>query len=120
LKKKCANFAKKNPEKPKKPLSAYIVFVAATRPQIRKEKPELTFGQVASELGVRWKALSADAKKSYEEKAEKLGADSKYDQKIDEWRAHNQKIHAERTALRQQAQQAKKEKRDKDPETPAQ
>ena len=40
--------------------SAYQNFCAQTRPDIKKEDPSLSFGQVASLLGQRWKQLSDD------------------------------------------------------------
>ena len=48
--------------------SKFVIYLcqyllAANRPKVIAEKPDLTFGEVGKELGARWRALS-DAKKA--------------------------------------------------------
>merc|ERR1712037_511955 len=38
---------KKDPNAPKRPMSAYFLFMNATRPQVRKENPDASIGEVA-------------------------------------------------------------------------
>mmetsp|Transcript_124617 Transcript_124617/g.357933 ORF Transcript_124617/g.357933 Transcript_124617/m.357933 type:complete len:335 (-) Transcript_124617:87-1091(-) len=62
-------------QKPKRAQSAYFLFANEMREQVTKEIKEkgegkFKLGDVAKEVGVRWAALSAEAKKPYEEKAE--------------------------------------------------
>jgi hypothetical protein len=42
-----------------------MLFAKETRPEILKEKPDLSFGEVGKELGARWRALSEDEKAAY-------------------------------------------------------
>ena len=44
--------------KPKKCLSAYMIFVKETRPQIVDTHPEMGALQVMQEVGKKWQALS--------------------------------------------------------------
>ena len=62
---------KKDPNAPKKSLSSYMYFTIETRPQIKKDFPTLSFGDIAKKLGEMWKSLDAKDKVSYEEKAAK-------------------------------------------------
>lgn len=50
---------------PKKTPSPYIQFCKEMRPKIRSESPDLAFGDIAKELGKRWKALSAEEKRRF-------------------------------------------------------
>lgn len=67
---------KKDPNAPKKPLSAYFLFSKEYRPKILEEHPELAskVSEVAKELGKKWKTLSDEEKKPYQEEAEELKA----------------------------------------------
>ncbi|CCH62882.1 hypothetical protein TBLA_0I02240 [Henningerozyma blattae CBS 6284] len=68
--KKRSTRRKKDPNAPKRALSAYMFFANETRDIVRSENPDVTFGQVGKILGERWKALSAEEKVPYETKAE--------------------------------------------------
>ncbi|KAH3682519.1 hypothetical protein WICPIJ_006510 [Wickerhamomyces pijperi] len=61
---------KKDPNAPKRSLSAYMFFANENRDLVREENPGISFGGVGKLLGEKWKALTADEKKPYEEKAE--------------------------------------------------
>lgn len=45
--------------------SPYIVFCKDERPKIKEEMPTLKFGDIAKELGRRWRALSPEDKREY-------------------------------------------------------
>ncbi|KAL4868883.1 hypothetical protein BDV12DRAFT_168818 [Aspergillus spectabilis] len=60
---------KKDPNAPKRGLSAYMFFANDNRDKVREENPGITFGQVGKMLGEKWKALSDKDRKPYEEKA---------------------------------------------------
>ncbi|CAN6651313.1 non-histone chromosomal protein 6A [Trichomonascus vanleenenianus] len=60
---------KKDPNAPKRSLSAYMFFANAQRDSVRSDNPDVTFGQVGKILGERWKALSESEKIPYEQKA---------------------------------------------------
>lgn len=44
-----------------------MMLCISERANIIKDHPEMTFGQVPRELGVRWEALSQDEKDGYKE-----------------------------------------------------
>ncbi|KAL4795557.1 Non-histone chromosomal protein 6 [Aspergillus venezuelensis] len=60
---------KKDPNAPKRGLSAYMFFANDNREKVREENPGITFGQVGKMLGEKWKALSDKERKPYEDKA---------------------------------------------------
>ncbi|WWD21874.1 non-histone chromosomal protein 6 [Kwoniella shandongensis] len=62
--------AKKDPNKPKRALSAYMFFVQDYRERIKAENPDATFGDVGKLLGIKWKEMNAAEKKPYEDKAQ--------------------------------------------------
>lgn len=57
--------AKKKSAGGKKKVSGYMLFCKEQRPIVKKEMPDLTFGQIGKELGKRWKALSEKEKEGY-------------------------------------------------------
>ncbi|KAH8426940.1 Non-histone chromosomal protein 6 [Aspergillus melleus] len=60
---------KKDPNAPKRGLSAYMFFANENREKVREENPGITFGQVGKMLGEKWKALNDKDRGPYEEKA---------------------------------------------------
>jgi hypothetical protein len=62
---------KKDPNAPKKALSAYMFFCADNREKVKADNPEFKVTEVTSELGKLWGALSEGDKKQYYDKAEK-------------------------------------------------
>jgi hypothetical protein len=61
--------AKKDPNAPKRALSAFFFFSNEKRPEVQGRHPEWKVGQVAQELGRMWKALTEEEKKVYEDRA---------------------------------------------------
>ncbi|PGH35184.1 non-histone chromosomal protein 6 [[Emmonsia] crescens] len=60
---------KKDPNAPKRGLSAYMFFANEQRDNVREENPGISFGQVGKVLGERWKALNEKQRAPYEAKA---------------------------------------------------
>ncbi|KAL2829664.1 high mobility group box domain-containing protein [Aspergillus cavernicola] len=60
---------KKDPNAPKRGLSAYMFFANDNRDKVREDNPGISFGQVGKMLGEKWKALSEKDRKPYDEKA---------------------------------------------------
>ncbi|KAI9929014.1 Non-histone chromosomal protein 6 [Aspergillus wentii] len=60
---------KKDPNAPKRGLSAYMFFANDMRDKVREENPGISFGQVGKQLGDRWKNLSDADRRPYDEKA---------------------------------------------------
>lgn len=64
--------AKKDPAEPKRSKSSYMLFCDEQRPKIKAEQPELSMTDTAKVLGQKWKELSAEDKKPFEDEAKKL------------------------------------------------
>lgn len=61
----------KDPNAPKKNLSAYFHFAADKRPEIKEENPGIVITEQAKKIGILWKALEKEDKEPYEKLAEK-------------------------------------------------
>jgi hypothetical protein len=80
-----AKRAKKDENAPKNALSSYILFTGDCRASITRAHPEWPVSEVAKEMGVRWKALSAEERAVYEDMAK---ADKKrYEAQMAEYKA---------------------------------
>jgi len=42
-----------------------MLFAKETRPKVKEENPDITFGEVGKELGKRWRALTDEEKAEY-------------------------------------------------------
>jgi len=69
--KKAGKKEAKKEKGPKKPTSAYMFYVNENRAGFTQKNPGLKITEVVSKLAAQWKALTADKKKPYEEKAAK-------------------------------------------------
>merc|ERR1712038_1438917 len=58
----------KDPNAPKKPLSAYFLFSQEERLKAKAENPDYSITEVAKELGKRWATLNPDIKNTYEQR----------------------------------------------------
>ncbi|KAJ7145811.1 high mobility group box domain-containing protein [Mycena epipterygia] len=63
--------AKKDPNAPKRALSAYMFFSQDWRERIKTENPDAGFGEVGKLLGAKWKELDDEEKKPYVDQAAK-------------------------------------------------
>ena len=54
---------KKDPNAPKRGLSAYMFFCQEQRQALKQEKPDMKVTEITSELGKRWRALPEEDKK---------------------------------------------------------
>ncbi|KAI8149163.1 high mobility group box domain-containing protein [Fennellomyces sp. T-0311] len=61
---------KKDPNAPKRGLSAYMFFSQETRTKVQQENPDAAFGQIGKILGDKWKNMTDEEKKPYVEKAQ--------------------------------------------------
>jgi len=58
----------KDPNAPKKPLSAYFLFCQDEREKVKAENPEYSILEVAKELGRRWATIDPGLKTQYEQR----------------------------------------------------
>jgi len=77
--------AKKDPNAPKRALSAFFFFSQIKRSGVQGGHPEWKVGQVAQELGRQWKDLTETEKKKYEEMA--AGDKIRYEGAMQEYKA---------------------------------
>ncbi|CCD22684.1 high-mobility group nucleosome-binding protein NDAI_0A05290 [Naumovozyma dairenensis CBS 421] len=61
---------KKDPNAPKRGLSAYMFFANDNRDIVKAENPNITFGQIGKVLGAKWKELNDEEKQPYQDKAD--------------------------------------------------
>lgn len=61
---------KKDPNAPKRPLSAYLFFCQSERPLVKEEFPDMKGTNVMRELSVRWNKTSEEDRESFHEMAE--------------------------------------------------
>ena len=61
---------KKDPNAPKRPLSAFFLFCHDERPAVKAIYPNHSVGEVAKELGERWNKVTPEVKSKYEAKAQ--------------------------------------------------
>ena len=62
----------KDPNAPKRPMSAYLIFLKEVRGAIAKEGLSMSNTEVMAEAGKRWKSLDEDAKAPLVEKAKRM------------------------------------------------
>merc|ERR1719219_2454395 len=93
--------APKDPNAPKRPLSAYMLWAAATRDEVVEDNPEFSNTDVARFLGKMWKDVGEGEKEPFVQKAEKLKAKyesakakyikssgyKKFQEELKEWKA---------------------------------
>ncbi|CAF0977110.1 unnamed protein product [Brachionus calyciflorus] len=60
---------KKDPNAPKRALSAFFLFCADERPNVKAEFPQHSVGEAAKVLGERWNKVTPEVKSQYEAKA---------------------------------------------------
>ena len=58
----------KDPNAPKKPLSAYFLFSQEERLKVKEAYPDYSITEVAKELGRRWASIDPAVKTSYEQR----------------------------------------------------
>jgi len=78
----------KAPQEPKRPPSAYFIFVQDNRQKVATEAGKGGVGEVAKELTAVWSKLEPDEKREYEERADKLKAE--YDKELAAWKGSPQ------------------------------
>ena len=60
----------KDPNAPKRGMSAFMLWSQHMRPKIKEESPDLKITEIAKVLGEKWKLIGEDSKQEWQEKAE--------------------------------------------------
>lgn len=61
---------KKDPNAPKRAMSAFFWYAKDVRPSVREQNPTSSMGQISQIIGDMWRGLSAEQKAPYEASAE--------------------------------------------------
>jgi hypothetical protein len=61
---------KKDPNAPKRGMTAFMYFSNEMRPKVKAQNPEMSFGDMGKKLGEMFRALTPEEKRKYEKKAE--------------------------------------------------
>ncbi|ORZ39441.1 high mobility group box domain-containing protein [Catenaria anguillulae PL171] len=77
--------AAKDPNKPKRPMTAFFIFSGEHRDEVKKANPDLKVGQIAKVLGERWRALSDAEKAKYQVKVD--AEKKRYDAEMEAYNA---------------------------------
>jgi len=75
---------KKDPNAPKRPLSAFFLFCADERASVKALHPGYSVGEVAKELGERWNKVSTEQKTKYEARVQQ--EKQRYEKEMDNYR----------------------------------
>ncbi len=70
--KKTRKSKKPKKEGPKRPMSAYFLWMNDSRDGIKKKHPDASIGELGKIMGKEWGKVSEDVKKKFEKQAEKL------------------------------------------------
>jgi len=65
---------KRESDKPRRPLTAYMLFSKSKRGEIKENNPNVSFGEIGKLLGSAWQLLNQEDRKPYEEEAQGLKA----------------------------------------------
>lgn len=71
VKRKAKGKKAKDPNKPKRNMSAFFLYSNANRSRVKEENPEVPFGQIAKILSAEYKGLPAKERAKWDKKAEK-------------------------------------------------
>jgi len=103
LPKKRGKRAPKDPNAPKRSSGAYVFFTNEMRPVITQQFPNIKFVEMGRVLGERWRALTPEEKKKFEE----IAAQDKirFQVEMQQYTANQQAQQQQNAALQAQAQQ---------------
>ena len=62
----------RDPNRPKKPMTAFLLFSGANRGAIKSKHPDMKVTEISKELGKRWRGSSDKAKSPFVKEAKKL------------------------------------------------
>jgi hypothetical protein len=63
---------KRDPNKPKRPLSAFFLFMIAERKKVQAKHPEMKAKEIAIAMGAKWRKSTPKKKSKFEKEAKKL------------------------------------------------
>lgn len=88
---------KRDPDAPKRPMSAYFSFANKIRGKIKSENPNCSNGEISKILSAMWKEIPEDERKEYKDNEQSLWGT--YRQKMTEWKKKNDGRKKEKKSL---------------------
>eukprot|EP00543_Licmophora_paradoxa_P004205 CAMPEP_0202454682 /NCGR_PEP_ID=MMETSP1360-20130828/12348_1 /ASSEMBLY_ACC=CAM_ASM_000848 /TAXON_ID=515479 /ORGANISM="Licmophora paradoxa, Strain CCMP2313" /LENGTH=200 /DNA_ID=CAMNT_0049074057 /DNA_START=145 /DNA_END=747 /DNA_ORIENTATION=- len=76
---------RKDPDAPKRNMSAYFLYSVYIRPTIKEENPEATFGEIAKIISQKFKQLTEKERKKWDKKA--VEDKSRYERQMADYKA---------------------------------
>jgi len=114
-KKPKAKRAKKDPNAPKRPMNAYMLYSNSVRAKVREENPELSITDVSKEIGARYKKLGADEKAKLKAKVD--SAMEVYKKEMAAYETSKPKEEKKQKAKAVESKKKKKKKPEPEPES---
>jgi hypothetical protein len=106
-KKTAGKRAKKDPNQPKRGKTAYIFYTQEARPKVKKENPDMTFGEISRLVSEQWKNMSKEDKAPYEEKA--AHDKERYEREMKKYNKDNKKSEEEEEEGEEEAEEKAEE-----------
>ena len=78
---------KRDPDAPKRPMSAYLSYANKLRGKVKSENPDCSNGEISKILSNMWKGMSDDERKEYKDNEQMLW--DIYREKMIEWKKNN-------------------------------
>jgi hypothetical protein len=78
---------KKDPNLPKRNMSAYFLYSVHIRPIVKDENPDASFGEIAKIISAQYKALSDSERKKWDDKA--VADKSRYENAMEDYKSNN-------------------------------
>lgn len=75
---------KKDPNAPKRNMSAYFLYSIDSRPKVKADNPDASFGDIARMISANFKALSEEERKEWDDKA--VADKERYEKEMTEYR----------------------------------
>lgn len=104
----------KDPDAPKRSLSAFFWFCNDERPKVKVTMPDSTVGDVAKELGRRWNECTEDQKSKYEALAAKDKA--RYEKELKAYKAGKAPVPKGKAAAKAKKESSEEEEEEEEEE----
>ncbi|XP_074601480.1 dorsal switch protein 1 [Brevipalpus obovatus] len=102
----------KDPNAPKRALSAFFWFCNDERPKVKETMPDSTVGEIAKELGKRWNECTDDFKSKYEALAAKDKA--RYEKESNAYKSKKGKQAAAKTSKKEESEEEEDEEEEEE------
>ena len=102
---------KKDPDAPKRPRTAFLLFSVDKREAVKSSNPQLQFGDIAKEVSTLWKSCRESEKQKYNNLANE--DKQRYEREMEEYRAGEREKEDKRKAKKKAKSKKEKSKKKK-------